>query len=261
VFLSVQVRLVIVTLNSSINYVIFTGSILIIHKVYNMQTEGLFLQMSFRGAVSRLFHSKAGKLLPILLIALLIGSASSTVYVYYIGNATGTVKTSDMQLRAGTDSGSCTTSWPCATVTPVSTNDYETIAFSLFPSVASAVQPATYYSNLTTIQNHGTVAHSLKAVDLYNFGGTPGLSALGKIVVYYCTTQTEFNPDGTLVTPADCLGSATIISTTSGVQVVSGAFPSSLAAGTKGYIELYAYALNTATAGNTITFTLSFQWL
>jgi hypothetical protein len=214
--------------------------------------------MSFRGAVSRLFHSKAGKLLPILLIALLIGSASSTVYVYYIGNATGTVKTSDMQLRAGTDSGTCTTSWPCATVTPVTTSDYETIAFSLFPSVASAVQPATYYSNLTTIQNHGAVSHSLKAVDLYNFGG---LANLGKVVVYYCTTQTEFNPDGTLVTPANCLGSATIISSTSGVQVVSGAFPSSLAAGAKGYIELYAYALNTASAGTTVTFTLSFQWL
>ncbi|MGA2198692.1 MAG: hypothetical protein ABSG45_02010 [Nitrososphaerales archaeon] len=218
--------------------------------------------MTSKEKISGFFHSKIGKILPILLIALLIGSASSTVYVYYIGNATGTVKTSDMLLRAGTDSSaSCTTSWPCATVTPVTSSDYETIAFSLFPSVASAVQPATYYSNLTTIQNHGTVSHSLKAVDLYNFGGTPGLSALGKIVVYYCTTQTEFNPDGTLVTPANCLGSATIISTTSGVQVVSGAFPSSLAANAKGYIELSAYALNTATAGNTVMFTISFQWL
>ncbi len=214
--------------------------------------------MSFRGKFTRFFHSKAGKLLPILLIALLIGSASSTVYVYYIGNATATVKTSDILLRAGTDSGACTTSWPCATVTPVSTSDYETIALSLFPSVASAVQPATYYSNLTTIQNHGAVAHSLKSVKLYNFAG---LANLGSITVYYCTVQTEFNPDGTLVTPGNCVGFATITSSTSGVQTVSGAFPVSLAAASKGYIELYGFALNTAAAGSTVTFTLSFQWL
>jgi len=214
--------------------------------------------MNIRKQLDSLFHSKAGKLIPILLIALLIGSASSTVYVYYIGNATGTVKTPDMLLRAGTDSSACTTSWPCATVTPVSTNDYETISFSLFPSVASAVQPATYYSNLTTIQNHGTVAHSIKSVQLYNFAN---LANLGKIVVYYCTTQTEFNPDGTLVTPANCLGSATITSATVGAQSVSGAFPSALAASAKGYIEVVAYALNTASAGATVSFTLSFQWL
>lgn len=213
---------------------------------------------AIKGNLKKLFHSKFGKLLPILLIALLIGSASSTVYVYYIGSATATVKSPDMLLRAGTDSSACTTSWPCATVTPVSTNDYETISFTLFPSVASAVQPATYYSNLTTIQNHGTVSHSVEAVKLYNFAN---LANLGKIVVYYCTTQTEFNPDGTLVTPANCLGSATLISSTSGVQTVSGAFPSALAAGAKGYIEVVAYALNTASAGATVTFTLSFQWL
>ena len=214
--------------------------------------------MTSESKFRKIFHSKTGKLLPIILIVLLIGAASSTVYVYYIGNATATVKNSDMVLRAGTDSGACTTSWPCATVTPDSTADYETVNFSIFPSAVAPIQPATYYSNLTTIQNHGTVAHSLKAVQLYGFSG---VANLGKIVVYYCTTQTEFNPDGSLVTPGNCLGSSTVTSSSSSTQVVSGVFPTPIAAGAKGYIELYGYALNTASAGSTVTFTIAFQWL
>lgn len=209
------------------------------------------------------FRSKTGKILPVLLIALLIGAASSTVYVYFIANASGTVTTTDVRLVAGTDStGSCTT-YPCATVTVGSTNDYATMTFSLFPSNTNTPQPATYYSNLTTIQNRGTAAHSIKSIELSGFtGGT----YLGAIKVYYCTTQTEFNPDGTLVTPANCVGSYTITSASSGYQSVSGTFPVSLpvttgANGAKGYIEMSAYASSSAAAGSTVSFQISIQWL
>lgn len=204
------------------------------------------------------FHSKTGKLLPVLLIVLLIGVASSTVYTYYMVSNTATVKTPDLRLVAGTDASASCTSFPCATVTVASTYDYAAVTLSLFPSATNAPQPATYYSNLSTIQNHGTVVHSIKSVELSGF---TNVASLGAITVYYCTTQTEFNPDGTLVTPGNCPYSYTITSLSTGVQAMSGAFPASLAAGAKGYIEVAAYALSTATVGTSISFQISIQWL
>jgi len=218
---------------------------------------------SRKGKLEAFFRSKTGKILPVLLIVLLIGAASSTVYVYYIVNATGTVKTSDVRLVAGTDSLASCTTYPCTTVTVGSTNDYATVAFSLFPSNTNTPQPATYYSNLTTVQNKGTAAHSIKSIKLSGFTNAANL---GAITVYYCTTQTEFNPDGTLVTPANCVGSYTITPASTGYQSISGAFPVSLpvttgANGAKGYIEMAAYALSTAAAGSTVSFQISIQWL
>jgi hypothetical protein len=217
---------------------------------------------STRRRLEAFFHSKTGKILPVLLIALLIGAASSTVYSYYIANGTATVKTPDLILRAGSDSP-CGTTFPCATVTVGTTPDFETISLSLFPSATNTPQPATYYSNLTTIQNHGTASHSIKSIQVFNFGGTPGLSALGKIVVYYCTAFTEFNPDGTPVTSANCVASYTITSSSTGYNSLTGSpgLPQTLTAGSKGYIEVYAYAASGAGSGNTITFSISFQWL
>jgi len=204
------------------------------------------------------FQSKTGKILPVLLIALLIGAASSTVYTFYIMNNTATVKTPDLRLVAGTDSSACTTSYPCTTVTVASTFDFATVSLSIFPSAANAPQPATYYSNLTTIQNRGTVAHSIKAIKVSGF---TNLANLGAITVYYCTAFTEFNPDGTLVTPGNCVGSYTITSASAGYQSVSGAFPVAIAAGSKGYFEVAGYALSTAAAGSTVGFQISIQWL
>jgi len=217
---------------------------------------------SRKGKLEAFFRSKTGKILPVLLIALLIGAASSTVYVYFIANATGTVRTSDVRLVAGTDSGTCTT-YPCATVTVGSTNDFATVAFTLFPSNTNTPQPATYYSNLTTVQNKGTAAHSIKSIQI---SGLTNGANLGALTVWYCTTQTEFNPDGTLVTPANCVGSYQITSASSGYHSVSGTFPVSLpvttgAGGAKGYIEMSAYALGTAAAASTVSFQISIQWL
>ena len=213
---------------------------------------------SAKQKLTAFFHSKTGKILPVLLIALLIGAASSTVYTFYIMNNTATVKTPDLRLVAGTDSSASCTSYPCATVTVAASNDYATVSLSLFPSVTNTPQPATYYSNLTTIQNKGTMAHSIKAIKVSGF---TNLANLGAITVYYCTAFTEFNPDGTLVTPGNCVGSYTITSSSTGYQSVSGAFPVSIAAGAKGYFEVDGYALSTAAAGSTVGFQISIQWL
>ena len=215
---------------------------------------------SRKGKLQAFFHSKTGKILPVLLIALLIGAASSTVYVYFIVNATGTARTPDVRLVAGTDASASCTTYPCTTVAVASTNDFATVAFSLFPSNTNTPQPATYYSNLTTIQNKGTVAHSIKSIKISGF---TNVANLGGITVYYCTAQTEFNPDGTLATPANCVGSYTITSGSTGYQSISGTFPVALNAGapSKGYIEMSAFALGTVAAGSTVSFQVSIQWL
>jgi hypothetical protein len=210
--------------------------------------------------VKHFFNSKLGKLIPILLIALLIGTASSTVYQFYTGAATATVQTPDLILRAGTDSsGSCTT-YPCATVTVASpTSDFATIGLSFFASNTNTPQPASYYSNLTTIQNHrtGGASHTIKLITAKI---TAGAANLGGITIYYCATQTEFNPDGT---PASaCSGSISLTSGSAG-WVSSSAFSSTLTNGvhSMGYIEVYAWAVGTASQGVTCTFQLGIQWL
>ena len=106
------------------------------------------------------------------------------------------------------------------------------------------------------------MAHTINSVKLSNFAGLANLAASpnGGITVWYCTTQTEFNPDGTLVTPGNCVGSATIYSGSTGVLSLAN-FPSPLAASSKGYIEIYGSALSTATAGSTVTFNIAIQWL
>jgi len=216
--------------------------------------------MSAKKKLEKFFHSKTGKILPVILIALLIGVASSTVYTYFIVSPTGTVKTPDVRLVAGTDSQASCTTYPCTTVTVASTNDYATVAFSLFPSATNTPQPATYYSNLTTIQNKGASSHSIEAIKISGF---TNVANLGGITIWFCTTHTEFNPDGTLVTPADCAGSYTITSASTGYQSISGTYPVTLNVGApnKEYIEMSAFALSTATAGSTVTFQISIQWL
>lgn len=205
------------------------------------------------------FHSKTGKIIPILLIALLIGTASSTVYQYYTGSATLSVQTPDLILRAGTDSTASCTTYPCATVTISSTNDFATIALSFFPSATNTPQPASYYSNLTTIQNHrtGGATHTIRDIQAKI---SSGAANFGGMTIYYCSTQTEFNPDGTLVTPGNCPGSVSLTSSSSG-WVSSSVFSASLANGlhSMGYIEVFTWGATTATGSTVVQ--LGIQWV
>ncbi|MGI0078868.1 MAG: hypothetical protein ACRECH_04530 [Nitrososphaerales archaeon] len=206
--------------------------------------------------LQRLVSSRRRKIALIFLAALLVSSASATVYVFFYGTTTVTVQTPDLKLYAGSDSSASCTAYPCAHVSIASTNDVATISMSMFPAdtVFSPV-PASYYSNITTVKNTGATSQSIKSVQITNIGDPS--SNLGQITVYYCTTQTEFNGAGSLVTPSNCVGSFSITSTTGGS--VSGTFPVTIASGAVQYIEIVAYAKSTATSGS-VTFNLAIQW-
>ena len=212
--------------------------------------------MIVRKGIRDFFASRTGKIIPVILIALLIAAASSSVYTYYIVKNTATVQTADLKLYAGSDNTASCTKYPCATitVTPV-TFDSATASFSIFNSAAFTPQPATYYSNFTVVKNIGTLQHTINNVQLSSFGG---VAALGNITVWYCTAQTEFLPNGHPVTPGNCPGHSIILSTSSATQTLTGG-AQTLAAGAKGYIEVGpAWA---GSASGTVTFTISIQWV
>lgn len=195
-------------------------------------------------------------MLPLLTIGL-VGTAVASVYAYFYANATVTVRTADVTLAAGSDSsGSCTV-YPCATVSISGTSDTATVSMSMFKADSTFTPPpSNYYSNLIQVKD-ATNTHSIKSVQILGISSSSA-SDFGDITVYYCTAQTEFNPSGALVTPANCVGSFAITSTTGGS--VSGAFPVSITAGSTQYIELVAYAGNSGSAGDTITFKIAVQW-
>ena len=204
----------------------------------------------------RFANSKRGKIALFVLVALLVASASATVYVFFYGSTSVNLQTPDIKLYAGSDSSASCTAYPCAHVGISSTSDVATISMSTFPADTSSTPvPASYYSNITSVKNAGAVSHSIKSVQITNV--VDSSSDLGQITVYYCTAQTEFNAAGTLVTPSNCVGSFSINSTAGGS--VSGTFPVTIGSGAVQYIEIVAYAKSTATTGS-VTFNLAIQW-
>jgi hypothetical protein len=201
-------------------------------------------------------RSKIGKLMLVAIVLSMVATASATVYVFYYGTASVSVQSPDLKLYAGSDSSASCTVYPCAHTTISSTGDVATISMSFFAADTSfSPVPATYYTNVTTIHNSGTSAHSIKSVQITNIADPS--SDLGTIAVYYCTTQTDFNASGLLVTPSNCVGSYSITSTTAGS--VSGTFPVTIAPGATQYIEIVAFATSTATTGS-VSFNIAVQW-
>ncbi|MDG6988689.1 MAG: hypothetical protein JRN21_05110 [Nitrososphaerota archaeon] len=196
----------------------------------------------------------------VLFLAAVVATASATVSVFFYTNGSATVRTPDVQLVVGGDiSGSCT-AYPCASGSVSSTFDVMTATLSLFPaSTGASPVPATYYSNFTEVKNTSpSAAHSIKSVQVLNIAGTT--ADLGSITIYYCTTQTEFTAAGALVTPANCVGSFAITSSTLSGGSVSGTFPQSIASGATQYIEIAAYAASGASASSSVTFQIAVQW-
>ena len=205
-----------------------------------------------KSGLKALYHSKLGKLLPVLVIAGMVATASATVFVLYYGSTTATVRALDVTLVAGPDaSGSCTT-YPCATVGISTTNDFATIALSFAKAASNNPQPATYYTNLLNVHNGGSVAHSVIGVSVNTIAQSG--TDLGKITVYYCTAQTD-----TPASSASCASFA--ITTTTGGSLSGITFPASIAASGNGYIEIVAYANTAATASDTVTFQVQIQWV
>ncbi len=203
--------------------------------------------------MKRLFKKKYSLLVTILLVAVVVAGTAS-VYVFYYVNTTATVQSPDLKLYAGTDASASCTAYPCATVS-VSNYDQATVSLSIFPSPGGTPPiPATYYTNLTVIKNTGTATHTISAIELGNFAG---LTYLGNITVYYCSTQTEFNlTTGLPISP--CVGSASITSSSSHPLAVLSK-PVTLTPNETGYIEVVGYAGSRATAG-TVIFTIAIQW-
>ncbi len=201
-----------------------------------------------KNALKALLGTRAGKLIPVLIITAMMGTASASVFTMYYGGATATVQAADMQLIAGADNIGGST-YPTATVTVSSTKDYATIGISLFASATNTPQPATYFTDLLEVKNNaGTASHTISQVSISSISDPS--SILGKITVYYCTSQTN-DPANNNV------GHYDITSTTGGDILSSG---QTITAGTINYIEIVAYAKSTATAGQAITFNISFQW-
>ena len=214
--------------------------------------------MNIRSGLSFVGGSRIGKVILILLAVSMVGLASASVYVFFYASPTSTIRASDVTLAAGSDStGSCTV-YPCATVSISGTSDTATVSMSMFKADSTFTPPpSSYYSNLIQVKD-ATNAHSIRSVQILGIGSTSA-NDFGKIIVYYCTTQTDFNPDGSLVTPANCVGSYSITSTTGGS--VSGSFPVAISAGGTHYIELVAYAGSSGTVGDTIQFKIAVQWV
>jgi hypothetical protein len=191
-------------------------------------------------------NSKTGKILGVLLLSMLMATASASVFVTYYGDATATVQTPDVQLVAGTDHGG--SGYPSASVVVSATDDYAAIGISLFASATNTPQPATYFTDLLNIDNPSATARTVNSVTISNIVDTN--SILGSIVVYYCTSQTD-DPANNNV------GSFAITSTTGGEVLGSS---QALGAGVTHYIEVVAYAADTATTGQAVTFDIAIEW-
>jgi len=199
----------------------------------------------FRAGIGKL-NTRTGKVAALLVLAVLMAAASASVFVMYYGNATATVRAPDVTLVAGSDTGGST--YPSTTVTVAATKDFATIGMSWFPSATNSPQPATYFSDLLQVKNVGTSGHTISQITIS--GITDTNSALGKIVIYYCTSQTN-DPASSNV------GHFDITTTTGGTLLSSG---QAIAASGTHYIEIVAYAASGAVAPNAVTFAIGIQW-
>lgn len=214
------------------------------------------------GRARSLFFSRKSKSVLALLLLGVAVAASATVYAFFYANTTGTVRSPDVTLVAGTDaSGSCSV-YPCATVGISTTGDTATVTFSLFKADATFnPAPATYYTNLIKVSD-GANTHSVSAVSVTSETATSS-SDFGEVTIYYCTSPTSFDANGN--PSATCAASLAITSSTqcSGATVCSltGTFPQSITTSSSPhYIEMVVYAGSSASASDAITFKVAVQW-
>jgi hypothetical protein len=199
---------------------------------------------------SRLFHSKYGKLVPILLLSAMVITATAAVFELFFVNTTATVRSNDISLVAGSDaSGSCTV-YPCATVSISGTNDYATVSLSFAKSAANNPQPSTYYTDLVEVHDAAN-SHTVSSVSVISPITATSGSDFGKITVYYCTSQT--NDPAT-----NCPNKVDITSTSGTGTVFTGT--DTLSSGNTRYIEIIAYAGSGATNGDAVSFNIQVQW-
>jgi len=199
---------------------------------------------------SRFFHSKYGKLIPAILLAAMVITATATVFELFYVSTAATVRSNDISLFAGSDASPSCNVYPCATVAISGTKDYATVSLSFAKSAANNPQPATYYTNLTVIRDTAN-SHVIDSVKVIPVITASSASDFGKITVYYCAAQTD--------DPAtNCPNSLSITGTSGTGTVFSG--PDALSAGNNRYIEIVAYAGTGASSGDAVSFNVQVQW-
>lgn len=207
---------------------------------------------SVKSAIKSLYGSKLGKILPILVVAGLVATASASIFVNYYGSATVTAQNNDVSFVLGGDNtvGGCTNT-PCVSTALNTPPDFATISMNLGIESTASPQPSTTFTDPLQLHNAGSAARS---VTITITSATPSTNFYGSVSVYYCTVQST--------TPATdvthCTGSTMTTGFTAPGTVASGV---SLAAAGSGYIEFVGYAGSSAVAGtDTLAFNLQVQW-
>jgi hypothetical protein len=208
---------------------------------------------SMKNGLKALYGSKLGKLLPVLVVAGLVATASATVFVVYYGSATASAQSNDVVLAVGPDSQASCTVYPCGTATLSSTSDVATVSLSLGQSATGSPQPQTYYTDLLQINNPSANSHNIMSIQV---GSIVDTGVLGSVTVYYCPAT---DPTTLAAISTDCPDSYTFTSTTPG-PLTGFSSPVALNAGATGYFVIAGYASSTATVGNTVSFQIQIQW-
>lgn len=207
---------------------------------------------SMKSGLKKLYGSKFGKLLPALLIAALVATASAAVFVNYYGSATVTAQTNNLLFATGPDNhgSACGTLTPCIETTLSTPADTATIAMNLGIDSSGTPQSNTTITNALHITNGGSATRTLNVTIT---SATPSTNFYGEVAVYYCTALSN-----TPWTSANCHGATMKTGFTAPATVAS---LQTLASSASGYVEFVGYAGAGATPGtDNLQFTLQFQW-
>jgi hypothetical protein len=206
--------------------------------------------MASTKALKALYGSKLGKILPVLLIAGMVATASASIFVQYYAVGTVTAQTNSVQLISSPDDngGSCGTNTPCFTATIAGAGDYASIAMNLGVESTQTPQPKTVFTDVLEINNTGTTS---RTVTTTLTSATETGSFYGSLTIYYCTAATS-NPVG----DGNCITNGAITSDVSSPTPI--AISQTLAAnGGLAYIAIVGWAAGTSTS---LSFNLQFQW-
>ncbi len=204
---------------------------------------------SVKKAIKALYGSKLGKILPVLIIAGLVTTASASVFVIYYGSGTATAQTNNVSLVVGGDDhgSACGTITPCVHTTLSGSADSAAISLNLGIESSGVPQPQTYFTDVLELNNAGSTS---RTVTTSITSATQSGTFYGSLTIYYCTAATT-NPVG----DANCTTNGAITSDISSTTTVASG--KTLAASGTGYIAIVGWA---SAAASSESFDLQCQW-
>lgn len=199
-------------------------------------------------ALSAIFSTKASKLIVIVVLAGLIATSSAAVFTQYYATTTATIKNADMSLDEGTDDTEDPASFPAIDVDVAASGNTATIAMSLFKDAP------TYYTNVLTLTNKlAAPDHDITGATIT---GLSNLDKLGNVKVYIYATE-DPTPSTT-----ECIAYGELTSTSTNpvtFTLVAADWPT-LSAEDSIVVEIVGYAASSASAADTVSFTLNIAW-